>query len=152
MTERKLDIFKLLSSIDEGDIHFYESLEEEEQKQFVPLVAMRWASGTSSKRQILKLNQFLNPAVFNLYDHKPLLYNLMVVSSDGKQKSYKWIKRASKLGSKPNTTKLLASYYECSLTRAREYEKLLSLDDILHIANLLGEDKEVVDKIRKEHK
>ncbi len=152
MTEKKLDIFKLLSSIDEGDVSFYKNLEEDVKKEFVPLVAMRWASGTSSKKQILKLNHFVNTSVFNLYQHRDLLYNLMVVASDGKQKSYKWIKRASKLGNKPTTIKLLAAYYECSLTRAREYEKLLSVDDVLHIANKVGEDKEIIDKIRKEYK
>lgn len=152
MTERKLDIFKLLSSVDEGDISFYPNLDEEEAKQFAPVVAMRWASGTSSKRQIIKLNHFLNPAVFNLYAHKQLLFNLMIVCSDGKQKSYKWIKKASKLGNRPATVNVLATYYECSLTRAREYEKLLSLEDVLHIAGLLGEDKDVIDKIKKEYK
>lgn len=151
MTER-LDIFKTLDNIDSGNLSYLSELDPQFSKQFSPLVVMRWASGTSSKAQILKLNAFVNPFVFSLGSNKSLLYNLLLAASDGKQKSYKWVKRPSKGGNKPQSIEVIKRYYSCSSTRAAEYVKLLNVSDVVDIASSLGEDTAVIKAIQKEFK
>ena len=50
MASFKLDIFKLLSTIDSSSSNIYASLSDEERKGFAPLVVMRWMTGTSDSR------------------------------------------------------------------------------------------------------
>lgn len=148
----KLDIFDMLANVDAGNISYLSEISPEQNKNLSPFIAMRWASGTSSKSQILKLNAFVNPFAFQLSSHKTLLFNLMLASSDGKQKSYKWVKRASNGGSKPTSVQLISRYYSCSLNRAREYLNMITVDDILDIATSLGEDATVISAVKKEFK
>lgn len=148
----KLDIFDTLSNIDAGNLSYLYDLPLEHQKQFTPFVAMRWATGTSSKSQILKLNAFVNPFAFSLSSHKPLLFNLMLACSDGKQKSYKWVKRASFGSGKSASVQVVCKYYSCSSSRAREYLKLLSAEEVVDFATSLGEDSTVISSIKKELK
>src|SRR5271157_4202027 len=88
----KLDIFDLLGKLNSphsGDI--YSKLSDEEKKGFAPLVVMRWMSGTSDKRQIMMLNEFVNPYIFALGKHPHLLMMLLQVASSKTQKRYNWL-------------------------------------------------------------
>ena len=150
MTE-KLDIFDTLKHIDQRDITFYDSLSPELKKSFAPVVFMRWFSG-GTKLQTQLANGILNPMVFKMYNHPGLMYKLMVACSDGKQKRYAWVKKKSKDKSSPTAVKAIMQYYDCSHKGATRYKKLLSVEDILEIADVLGYDKDVTKKIKDELK
>jgi hypothetical protein len=89
--EFALDIFNLLGQIDKKDSSFYSKLSDEQKKGYAPLIAMRWMSGTPDTRQIIFLNELVNQFVFNIGDHKELLYKLQCASSSGVSRRYAWL-------------------------------------------------------------
>jgi hypothetical protein len=151
MAAYKLDIFGLLSNIDSprsGDI--YDKLTEDERKGFAPLVVMRWMSGTSDERQIMMLNEFVNPSVFTLSDHPHLLMQLLQVASSKKPKRYAW------LGVKSNKksvecVEVIKQYFGISEREAKTYS-LPPQEEILQMAEELGWDKDRIAKLKKEFK
>ena len=62
--KHKLDIFRVLDHTSRKDQKFYRELTDDEQKAYMPLVAMRWMTGTTDARQIYFLNELVNPFVF----------------------------------------------------------------------------------------
>jgi hypothetical protein len=147
----KLDIFKVLEKVDQQDIEYFDQLNDEEKKSIEPYMLMLWLSGTKSKTQIKLLNIFLNPVVFEFSNHKNLLYKLLIVASDGKKKRYNWNSR-KKAHKYSTSTEIMKKYYNCSSKNAREYISLLGCDDIVELAEELGEQDDVIKKIRKEFK
>lgn len=153
MTERKLDIFRVLQAADEKNINFYANLTEEEQKEFQPFIVMRWLSGTFSARQVYFINELLNPYAFSLANHKQLLWQLMTISCSGKQQKHFWNKLPGKKETnKPNATKVIMEYYQYSSNDAIEVLPLFTRDDIVELAEQLGWQQEEIAKIKKEIK
>lgn len=152
MTEDiKVDIFKLLHEIDSGNINFYQSLSEQQQKNISPLVTMRWMSGTKNKNQITLINNLLNPFVYRLSKHKSLLYKLMCISSTGTQKTYSWVVKASKI----KTTckiQLLMDTYGISPKSAVDYVDFFDEKDYLDMADKIGYDDDMLKKLKNEFK
>jgi len=155
MTQKKhkLDIFQVLGQISKRNRNFYSSLSEEEQKALMPLVVMRWMSGTSDARQLFFLNELVNPLVFSLYDHKELLVHLMSICGPGKTKRYFWNKaKSKKKTSTPTCVNVIRDYFGYNTLDAIEALPLLSDIDVLTYATHLGRQKEDVAKIKKELK
>jgi len=153
MTERKLDIFRVLSHISNKDRHFYQALTEEEQKSIAPLVVMRWLSGTKSAQQIYFLNELVNPFVFSMYPHKELLFDLMTICAPGRTQRYYWNKAQSKR--KPSTPKaigVIREYFHYSTIEAVSVLPLLDTETILGYAEELGVQPDELRTIRKELK
>ncbi len=152
-TERKLDIFQVLNHINTKDREYYKTLTDDELKGFLPFVVMRWLTGTSSSRQVYFVNTLVNQFIFNLPEHKELLYYLMTVCTSGKMQRYNWIKGPSQKNKKlPNVTGVVRDYFKYSSTHAREALPLLSREDILSYAEQLGRQPEEITKIKKELK
>lgn len=153
MSDYKLDIFGLLNNINKKDVSYYSKLSEEEQKAFVPIVTMRWLSGTKNEKQIIFLNELVNPYVFSLHKHKQLLYNLMIVSASGIHQRYSWIKcKPKKTKTLPECERIVSEYFRYNIKQASDAIPLLSDDTILEIAEELGLQKEEVTKLKKELK
>ena len=149
----KLDIFKLLSHISKKDMNFYNELDEQEQKGFVPTVTLMWLAGTNEARQVFFLNELVNPFVFTLYKHPKLLYNLMTCCTSGTNQRYRWIKSTSKKDTnKPESIAVIKETFKYSTLQALEALPLLSNDDILEYAADLGTQKDVIAKIKRELK
>jgi len=147
----KLDIFRLLSDIDNprnGDI--YEKLTEDERKSFAPLVVMRWMTGTSDERQIMLLNEFVNPNVFTLSNHPHLLMQLLQVASSKKSKRYAWLGVKSQ---KKNVEclEVIKQYFGLSEREAKTYS-FPPQDELMQMAEELGWDKDKIAKLKKEFK
>jgi len=152
-TKHKVDIFKVFASINNKDQEFYTSLSEEEQKALAPLVLMRWMSGTSSKLQIMMLNEFANRYVFSLADHKKLLMDMLLVCSPGSQKRYSWIKAKGKSTSKtPLLTELIKDTYNYSTMKAIDALPLLDDETLIEMATDLGRQTQEIKDIKKELK
>lgn len=150
MTE-KLDMFEVLREIDARNTNFLSALPEDQKKQFVPLLSMRWLS-SGTERQTRLLNAVVNPMVFSLHRHPELLYKLMVATSDGKSRRYSWIKKKGKDKSSPVSTAVVSEYYQCSKKDAKRYLRQLTQDDVFEMADELGYDKDQVKKLKAEFK
>lgn len=151
-TNYKLDIFELLNKLNSaksGDI--YAQLSEDERKGFAPLVVMRWMSGTSDERQIMLLNEFVNPAVFSLGKHPHLLMQLLQVASSKTPKRYNWLSVKSK---KKNVEamKVVAEFFDMSSREVRLLDPFPSDEEVLGMADALGWQKDDIKKLEKELK
>lgn len=146
----KLDIFSLLGSINSsrsGDI--YSNLSDDEKKGFAPLVVMRWMTGTSDERQIMMLNEFVNPYVFPLGKHPHLLMHALHVASSKQSKRYAWL---GVKGGKKSTlaNKAISEYFDYSTREVNLLSPRPSNAEIMQMAEELGWQKEEVVKLKKE--
>ena len=147
-----LDIFDLLGRLNSsksGDI--YAGLSDEERKGFAPLVVMRWMSGTSDERQIMLLNEFVNPSVFALGKHPHLLMQLLQVASSKTNKRYSWLGIKSK---KKNVEamRIVGEYFNMSQREVRLLNPFPDANEIMKMAEELGIQKDDLKKLEKELK
>jgi hypothetical protein len=150
MAAYKLDIFGLLADISSsksGDI--YSKLSDDERKGFSALVVMRWLTGTSDERQIVLLNEFVNPCVFTLGKHPHLLMLLLQAANSKTGKRYQWLGVKSK---KKNleTLKVIQEYYEMSARESRLMNPLPTESELIQMAEELGWQKDEIAKLKKE--
>lgn len=151
--KRKLDIFQLLNQLSKNDVSGYHSLSEQEKKEVLPLIVMRWMSGTSDERQIIFLNELVNPFVFPFYKHKDLMVDLLAICGPGQSRRYTWNKALSKKkSSHPKAIEAIKEYFHYNTVDANEAFQLLSPDDILDYAHQLGWQADDISKLKKELK
>jgi hypothetical protein len=151
--QRKLDIFALLNGLSKKDIKAYTSLSEDEKKEVMPLVVMRWMSGTSDARQVYFLNELVNPFIFPFYKHKELLVALLSICGPGQSRRYNWNKSLSKKkGSSPVASAVVKEYFGYNTVDANDAIALLSTDDIMDYAQQLGYQSDEITKLKKELK
>lgn len=149
--EFALDIWQLLGAIDKKDMSFYSKLTDEQKKAYAPLIAMRWHTGTSDKKQILYNNEFVNRFVFNIGNHKELLYKLQCVASSGQSRRYAWL--AAKQGAKKiKGLEIVMEYQDITEREAKSVMHMFDADDILMMAEDLGYQKDELNKLKKELK
>lgn len=146
----KLDIFSLLGSIDSsrsGDV--YVGLSDDERKGFAPLVVMRWMTGTSDERQVMLLNEFVNPYIFSLGKHPHLLMQTLQVASSKRSKRYTWL---GVKGGKKSTlvNKVIADYFDYSAREVNLMKIRPSDAEIMQMAEELGWQKDDMSKLKKE--
>lgn len=94
-SERKLDIFNLLAATDKGDTKWLSKQSPEAQKEFAPVVAIRWLStvsdGPEAYYMLLAVNERVNVNLFDLYKHPVLVFKLMASCGTGKTLRHQWI-------------------------------------------------------------
>lgn len=152
MAAYKLDIFDTLSKIDNKKTgNLYAKLSEDERKGFAPLIVMRWMSGTSDERQIMLLNEFVNPYVFPLVKHPELLMQLLQVSSSKMSRRYSWLGVKSKK-KKAEAWRVVAEYFDLSDRGVALIKPFPSDEEILSMADDLGLQKDEIKKLEKELK
>jgi hypothetical protein len=95
MTERKLDIFRLLNAADRRDVDYLAKQQEDARKEFAPLVAMRWAvtvnDGPEADYMLLMVNERVNAHLFDLYQHPGLSYKLLASGGIGAPLRHNWL-------------------------------------------------------------
>lgn len=149
--EYALDIFKLLGEINKGNFNHYDSLTDEAKKEFSPLVVMKWMSSVDDPRQIVFLNELVNPLAFSLNKHPSLMYKLLVCSASKVQHRYKWVNN-KKRSKKSKSLDVVKQYYLYSTRRAEEVLDMFSGSDIIEMAEELGYQKEEITKLKAEFK
>lgn len=149
--ERALDIFFLLGEIDRKNYSIWDSLTEDQRKEFSPLVTMRWMSGTTDQRQLVFLNEIVNTSIFNLGDHKELLLKLLTICTSSNKQRYSWINYKSS-GSKKNklSVELISTHYQMSLKDAEDSFRLFSKEEIMELGEIQGFQKEELKLLKKE--
>ena len=95
-TEKKLDIFHVLENADLKNRNFYADLEPEMQKQFSPLVVMKWFSSASDSSpycdyMLMMTNEFVNIDFWSLQKHPEMQWKLMALCGVGKKLKHNWI-------------------------------------------------------------
>ena len=152
MATYKLDIFDTLAKIDNKNTgNLYAKLTEDERKGFSPLIVMQWMSGTSDERQIMLLNEFVNPYVFPLAKHPELLMRLLQVSSSKVARRYSWIAVKSKK-KKAEAWRAVSEYFDLSDREVALIKPFPSDEEVLSMADDLGWQKDEIKKLEKELK
>jgi hypothetical protein len=141
----KLDIWDELREADMGNKQFYANLTPELQKQFSPLVAMRWFSicpdNSAYRDYILQMtNEMLNIDFFSLAKHPELQWKLLTLCGVGKSIRRGWIPMTKR--SKRNIGKvgefMLQWYPSANDMELELLTKNLSRDDFEHFAKSTG--------------
>lgn len=149
----KLEIFRVMKAADAKNPHFFDKLSEEEVKQLQPFLVMRWMTGTSSPRQVYFMNEFVNQYAFTLTNHKRLLWQLITIAADGKNRRYEWIKAPGRaMSNKPVSVDVIRQHYGYSTKHANDALMCLTVDDVVEMAVELGRQPEEIQKITKEWK
>jgi hypothetical protein len=152
MAAYKLDIFDTLSKIDNKKTgNLYAKLSEDERKGFAPLIVMRWMTGTSDERQIMLLNEFVNPYVFPLAKHPELLMQLLQVSSSKMPRRYSWLGVKSKK-KKAEAWRVVSEYFDLSDREVALIKPFPSDEEVLSMADDLGWQPDEVKKLQAECK
>lgn len=151
--ERKLDIFNVLNAANSRKREFYGNLSDEERKGYAPTVVARWMSGTSDTKQVFFINEFLNPYLFSLYKHPQLLWQLTVACNSGRNQRYTWNKLPSKReAGKSNAIRLICECYNYNVSDAVTALEILSRDQVIDIAMMMGWQPDEIAKLKKELK
>ena len=152
--ERTLDIFSLLDQIDRKNYHIWESLTEEQRKEFSPLIVMRWMMGCTDPYQLIMLNEIVNPVVFTMgEDKKEFLLKLLAVCSNGTPKRYQWINY--KVGGSKKLKKsveLIATHYRLGPKEAEDTRRLFNESELVELAEAEGWQKDEIKELQKEFK
>jgi len=151
MVDNKITIFDILARIDIKDTHFYDDLPEAVQKAEHPLVLMKWMHGTNDPLKVMMLNEMVNPYVFSLHKHKPLVMKMLTICASGNRTRYKWIKM--KKGSTvkyPALIDVIKRTFNYSTAKALDVLPLISDADLLAFCEQLGFQKDEYKNIKKE--
>lgn len=150
--EYKVNLFELLDSLDMKNTKYFKNLSEEQAKEIIPLITMRWLTGSNDARQIYMLNELVNPFVFPLTKHKKLLINLMAISGSKIKHRHKFIKVKKPQTTAPQVIKILKQYFSYSSKAAIEVLPIISDNDILSFAEQLGKQPPEITVIKRELK
>lgn len=147
----KITIFDILGRIDTKDTHFYDDLPEKVQKAEHPLVLMKWMAGTSDPLKTMMLNEIINPYVFSLHKHKPLVMKLLTICANGNRTRYKWTKLKKGSTAKfPVLTDVIKQTFDYNTTKAVEALPLITDDQLLTFCDQLGFQKDELKNVKKE--
>lgn len=150
-TKHKFDIFEVLGNINKKNEDYLTEMTDEQQKAVQPVLLQRWMSGTDSARQIYLLNEVANPYMFSLYKHKQLLWQLLTVCAPGSFKRYTWMgQKSAKHGKMPVSTKTVCEYYKYSEKHARDALLVLTVEQVMELAQHMGYQPDDISNIKKE--
>ena len=115
----KLDIFKVLSALDNKDYTFYDSLTDDELKGFTAYLTNKWMASVEGSKELqhyylASTNHYSNKHLFDINKHPQLQYLSLAASSPGIGKQrHNWIKAKKKetSKSKQNIKKILTEMF-----------------------------------------
>ena len=129
-----LNIFDLLDRADRGEMAWYDFLLEDEKKEFKPWLIQRWIS--SKKLQLV--NEITNPCIGSI--PHDLAWRLFCSIGIPGTRNYKFPPTARAVQRDP-VLELVAKSYGVSKKVAKTYLPILSVEDILELAEEDGWEK-----------
>lgn len=153
----KLTLSKVLNALDNRQINFYDTLSDEEKKDFQPYVLMRFMSHSETGSDLAKLslmatNEFVNKYQWDLPKEKELYAKLLSASGLGFKQNHKWI-----AGKNTNTStdpvkalvkeKLKFLNWNANNVELNLYISRLSKDDVKELCDEIGKQAEETKKI-----
>lgn len=115
MADRKLDIFALLKAMDKCDGSWFSKQPEDAQKEFAPVVAIRWAAtvkdGEYSPLMLSLINERVNAHLFDLYKHPDLVFRLMASCGLGVSLAHQWVAGIKRKADTNKAFEILAKHY-----------------------------------------
>ena len=144
--DRKLDIFALLRAVDNRDSDWLAAQPEDARKEFMPLVAMRWATGVpdgvAAVYMLWLINHRVNRHLFDLSKHPDLCFRLLASCGRNTHLSRKWLAGPQRSTGDNKALGLLAEHHP--MANDAELRMLLSLytrDDFAILVSDCGIDK-----------
>lgn len=148
-----LDIKRELAAIDLRNYEFYDSLSDQERKEFSPYVLMRYISNVNGDREIQEwflemTNELINKNFWNLTkEHKALLWKLFAATGIG-TKFYHPYLAAGKKEKANKIEKLLCEMYPAmKMSDIKLLASMMDKNDCNELFDKMGFDK----KQRKEY-
>lgn len=127
--ERKLDLFGgLLPAIDRNNGTWLSKQPEDAQKEFVPVVAIRYAATVENSSEaaymLWMINERVNVHMFELYKHPDLIFRLMASCGLGSPVRHQWLPLHKRKGGSNKAFDFLAELHPEASNR--EVDMLLS--------------------------
>ena len=143
-----IDIKDLTKNIDIGNTGYYDTLIEDQKKDFSPWLAMRWASSVADKKNaphyLTMVNDFCNVDFSVLSKHPKLFWKLLSIAGVGKSQYHQWVppgKKAKKSKIQEFLAKIHPTY---KLEDLEMIEKVNTVDELKTLAVNYGlDDKEI---------
>lgn len=115
-TKLKLDIFDVLRRADLGDRDFYTNLKPDLQKQFAPIVVMRWFSSPLDQSQyrdylICMTNEMLNIDFWSIQKHPELIWKILTLCGTGKSIKRNWVPMPKRLRQISKVDEFMLQWY-----------------------------------------
>jgi hypothetical protein len=79
-----------------------------------------------------------------------LLFKLLAAAATGRNRRYNWIKAPGAKSSTKLKVEAIEQYYDVTTREANLYADQVSAEDVLEMAELLGWDKDEINKLKKE--
>ena len=130
---KKLALNEVLTNLDKKNLKYYDSLSEEEQKEFQPFVLMRFLSSSDNssleaKYSLITTNEFVNQYLWELPKEKELHAKLLAASGLGFKQKHSWI------AAKNKNTDIVKDFIKMISNMNGQNPNRLELD--IHIKNL----------------
>jgi len=139
---RKLDIGRVLRAADQRDFTFYQRLRDDEKKEFVYSLVLRFCSSIAAPQKVsedylLRLNERVNQHGDTLWRHPDLVFAMLASCGDGKLRKHEY----SKAGSATSRDRTLADFLclHWPGTNDQEHEIILAQMDKAAFTQLLRE-------------
>jgi hypothetical protein len=153
----KLDMFKqVLPNLDRHNLDFFSTLDEDQQKGFFGVVAMRWmscAKGEFADWYLAATNQRANPRFFEMYRHPELQWKLLASNGHGAQVRHEWVPNQAKSASSAALNAFISRYWPQANTM--EIETILrqfSRESFSEFVDGTGVDKEEAKRVKDSFK
>lgn len=124
------DLFAFFSKANAGDYQYVDRMSEEEVKAISPFVLTMWGNNAKKNTEMhaIMTDTYMNDKVFPLAKHPRLLLKLFIAANSGIDDTrYAFLKAGASKSSK--AVESIADFYNCTLTEARDYAKILTDDD-----------------------
>ena len=148
MAKYKVDIFRVLNAISNGDQSYFDDLTEIQLKSISPVVLQMWILGANNKLdgRIMMTDAFVNTYAFSLSKKTKLLCKLLCISNDfGTNTRFTFNK--IKTSNDNFLVSLTKRYYNLSDEHAIQESRLMTEEDFVSMGIELGFDKDEEKKL-----
>lgn len=155
--ERKLDLFgSVLPNLDRRNFEYYQGLDEEQKKEYVPYILMRWLSQAPNQHGIAQyylkqVNIQANHHFWDLSKHVDLQHRLLASCGIGDKVRHSWIGMPKKLSQASALDKFVLDIFPSfNYQELKIFYNSYDLDSFEEFLKEFGLEKDEVKKYLKE--